>query len=247
MKLKFALLVFLLSSFLFSCKSTYKNAQTPDDLYFSPIEKVEKKIKISSDIANKDDDYLRMRINNRNLWRSIDDFNYWHDSRFLSCSNLYFPNSLNNWNNWGLFNGCNSCCQIFNSHNSFLGQNLFYNNFYSPFYNMGYYSWNNPVNCFVSYFNPKSVKAFSKNNTIAYSNPKYNNVNYNRINSSSYPKGSVINSDNRVRTIRSSDDDARTFSNPSRTFESGSTPSSSAGGNSGGFNSKGSNTSKPRG
>lgn len=79
-KLLFAIL------FLTSC-TTYKIGQTPDDLYFSG--KIERnnikdipKEKYQEYISPSDVRFLRMKVNNRNRWSMIDDFNYWNDFRF---------------------------------------------------------------------------------------------------------------------------------------------------------------------
>lgn len=256
--MKHTLLLSVLSiGLLSSCSTAFKAGQTPDDVYYSPgreitsakLEEKDQKQKeeYQEYVSSQDDRYLRMKVGNRNRWSSLDDFDYWHDSRYDFCScNCY--NSLNNYNVWNP------------------GWNL------SVGYGMrrpgfgGYYGWNNPVYTLVSYTNPKFSGGgyTSGSNISAYKNKTYNNANSNGyVNSKS---GGFVNGNNnnsnsfgnllkRVFTNGSPNSAATSYDRPTRSFDtspnsnSSSTPatSSSAGGNSGGFKSTGSSSSTGRG
>jgi hypothetical protein len=69
---------------LASCSAAFKTAETPDDVYYSygPTqaarqERVEDDEYVSY-WQNADDRYLRMKVQDRSRWSSIDDVNYWY-------------------------------------------------------------------------------------------------------------------------------------------------------------------------
>jgi alkanesulfonate monooxygenase SsuD/methylene tetrahydromethanopterin reductase-like flavin-dependent oxidoreductase (luciferase family) len=102
--MKHTLLLTVLSiGFLASCSTAFKAGQTPDDVYYSPGREItsakqeekdqRQKEEYQEYVSSQDDRYLRMKVANRNRWSSLDDFDYWHDSRYDFCScNCY--NSL---------------------------------------------------------------------------------------------------------------------------------------------------------
>jgi hypothetical protein len=121
MRTKFLLLV--LSAALITSCSTYRAGQTPDDVYYSPakeyVAKQEKEVRrdrYEENISAEDDRYLRMKIQNRERWSTIDDFDYWnnpYNSRFYSYSpyshftpynHVYLSYNGPTWNRWGLNN-----------------------------------------------------------------------------------------------------------------------------------------------
>lgn len=83
-----------------SCKSAYKNMQTPDDLYYSPATGIDKeKVKENNNtvrLSNYNDRFLTYKVRNRYLWGCIDDYSYWNDIRYNNC-NCYNGN-YNHWN-----------------------------------------------------------------------------------------------------------------------------------------------------
>lgn len=192
---------------LTGCTSANKAVSTPDDVYYSPGPKMEKRVEDSyaSNAANNDDDYLRMKVRNRYQWDAIDDYAYWNDSRYdfgYTCfpsrsvmMNPYTPYGA--WS-WGLY---------YNPWGSF----------YNPCYTVVYYS--NPK---AYYGNTSKTNLSAFNNNRYYSNmaTKYSSGLFKSLfnpgNSSSFSSGN---------------------NTPSRSFNSGSTISNSAGGRSGGFNS----------
>lgn len=229
MKYKLLILAIGFVVFFSSCSSSYKTSQTPDDVYYSPVqlEKVdsEEKSEITNNKKYFDYNYLNQKVRNRNRWQMLDDFDYWHDTRY---------------------NYCNCNCNNFNTWNSY------YNGWQNPYLNNTFvgFGWNNPYYVFVPYTHPtiKTGSTFGSN-VLAYTNPTYNNTNYFSNIKTGYTQG-VNNSNNtKIRTKRNASF-GEIITNPTRIFSgsgSSSTPSSSAGGNSGGFNSSGSSTSKPRG
>jgi hypothetical protein len=90
MKDKF--LPILLAGFLLaSCSSVYKSGQTPDDVYYSPTKSVVKTEdkedeKVEDKTADSEDQYLKMKVRNRYRWTSIDDYDYWNDTRYNHCN-----------------------------------------------------------------------------------------------------------------------------------------------------------------
>lgn len=87
-----------------SCSSLYRSGQTPDDVYYSPAREItyreettrkeEERVIRESDVASIDDQYLRMKIRNRR-WSSLDDFDYWNDSRYYHGHNCNCNGTLN--------------------------------------------------------------------------------------------------------------------------------------------------------
>lgn len=230
--------IFLLSmtiavALLGGCTGAYKSTQTPDDVYYSPV-RGEKSggAYYDSYTSSSEDNYLRMKVNDHYRWSAIDDYDYWNDSRYL-------------YNNYYDAYG----------YNSFLGFPAFgYGSFYSPwgmdwygYYGAGWNGWYNPWHTVVWYKNPKSFNAISKgSNLTAYSNRNYNNNRYampfntkggntdNNGNFGSLVRKTFTNSNNNNNSNNSG------WDRPVRTYSPGFTPSSSAGGRSGGYSTSGS-------
>lgn len=243
-----ALFVMLLSS----CSTAFKSGQTPDDVYYSPAReltvKEEEKQKTRQDeyrdyVSSQDDRYLHMKVANRNRWNSLDDFEYWNDTRYDFYNYHTAWNTYNySWNpSWNLSIGS--------------GRRSGYGN----------YGWNNPVYTVVYYANPKFAGGGSTtgSNISAYKNKTYDNTNlgYKDPKTGSFvPAGNNNNFGNllkRVFTGSSDNNSAGSYDRPARTFSNSTTTpnstnttpatSSSAGGNSGGFKSTGSSTGTGRG
>lgn len=110
------LLLGLTAALVTGCSSAYKASQTPDDVYYSPARSgaaqrsVAKQDRYEDYVSAQDDQYLRMKIRDRQRWSRIDDYTYWNDSRYIpSFSYNYYRNNWNNlysmnnpyaWNNW---------------------------------------------------------------------------------------------------------------------------------------------------
>ncbi len=221
--------ILLSSSLLMSC-ATYKNGQTPDDVYYSPTKEVsykeeQREEKYEEDMSKRDEQYLQMKVKDRYRWSTIDDYDYWYDSRYDHCN-------------------C-SCKTTYNTAYR-----------YNP---KGYYYsggvWYNPSYPIVYYKNPKTYTGTTgKTNITAFSNPRYSNSNttYNPKTGSS--SGSTSNS--LLKKVfsnsnnSSNNNSSSSWDRPVRTFPSGSSGSSSgsssAGGRSGGTDSKGSSASGGR-
>lgn len=235
---------------LSGCSTAYKAGQTPDDVYYSPgravsSAKEELTQKREQDqyqeyISSQDDRYLRMKVANRNRWSSLDNFDYWNDSRY----DFYNYNDYNSWNTYSY--GWNP------------GWNIGIGYGRTPYF--GNFGWSNPLYTLVYYSTPKFYSGYTSGSNIsAYKNKRYNNANYGYRD----PKSGVFinsNSNNsfgnllkRVFIGPATQGYSSSFDRPVRTFStptnSGFTPStsSSAGGASGGFNSTGTSTSKGRG
>lgn len=253
--MKTTLLSSLLAVGLLSgCSTAYQSGQTPDDVYYSPgregvSRKEEEKAKEQQEryeeyISSQDDRYLRMKVANRNRWSGIDDFDYWYDSR-------YDFNRINPYNNWNTY-----------TWNNPWHLSLGYGG-WRPYTGLGYYGWgwNNPMYTVIVYSTPKFYNgSTSGSNLAAYRNTKgFNNNNQGYYN----PKtGTFTNSNNnsfgnllkRVFTGGNNGSSSGTSVDRAvRSFPtsgnngSTATPSSNAGGNSGGVKSTGSSASSGRG
>jgi hypothetical protein len=250
---------------IFSSCATYKNGQTPDDVYYSPVigvaaEKIQNNTTARNEYENyvsSDDRYLRMRVANRDRWSAMDDFYYWNDPRF----NMYSFNNFNGFNNWnncfncntGWGNNWNSWNNGFGFNNSFVGigntwgwNTWGWNNFTPSFWNGGCISA--PV---VLITKPQSNRFTGGSNVTAFRNSMFNNNNNTYVN----PKGSTQNNNSFGNLLRrvvgsssnnSASSNTTTVDRPSRTFSSGTTTTNSTGGNSGGYRSSGSSASGGR-
>jgi hypothetical protein len=242
---------------LSGCSTAFKSGQTPDDVYYSPAREVspakedeltkQQQEEYQEYISSQDDRYLRMKVAHRNRWSSIDDYDYWYDSRYdFGCSNTYNHYSYSNpWNpSWGISIG-------------------------SGYGRRGYgsYGWNNPLYTVVYYGSPKfsGGGSTSGSNISAFRNKNYSNENYGFKDPKTgafIPNNGNSNFGNLLKRVFSSstsgsngnttsyDRPARTFNNstPSNTNSTPPpAPSSNAGGNSGGVKSTGSSTSTGRG
>lgn len=257
--MKRILLLSVLSIGLLSgCSTAFKAGQTPDDVYYSPARegsaketaKEEEKNRNQQEqykdyVSSQDDRYLRMKVANRSRWSSLDNFDYWNDSRYDFCN----CNCYGGYNNYDTYNVWNP------------NWNLQVGYGRRPYF--GNYGWNSPIYTLIQYNNPTYGGSTSGSNISAYKNRNYNNSNYGYKD----PKtgGFVISGNNnnsfgnllkRVFTGSSDNSSSSSYDRPQRTFNnsnSNSTPSnppatsSSAGGNSGGFNSTGTSTSTGRG
>ncbi len=258
MKYKFLLLVPIIVFALSSCSSRFKTTQTPDDLYYSPEAEtlVEYTVATPAPSTNNyyyDNYYLHHKVRNHIRWQVIDDYGYWHDTRYNHCpSNWNSYNSYNGWGNYNdgfysSYNGYNNYYYGWNNYyNGWGGYNNWYGSYFNPYGGYGYYGWNNPHQIFVANHYPTSIKTLPSSSTISYQNQHYNNSNYTYNQQTGTYQGTNIANDKKVSHIRSNSS-GNTWSTPVRTFDNSSSPSKNAGGNSGGFNSKGSSTSKPRG
>ena len=113
--------VFALAILLASCSSAYRQAQTPDDVYYSPAKEKERTYASANDnrqtdnyarrnnsgyedyTSSSEDDYLRMKIQDRYRWSALDDYDYWYSPSY-AFNNYYGYNSFNPFlsNSWGL-------------------------------------------------------------------------------------------------------------------------------------------------
>jgi len=132
MKDKF-LLTLLAGILLASCSSVYKSGQTPDDVYYSPTREVvrteqKQEDKVEDKTASAEDQYLKMKVRNRYRWNTIDDYDYWNDTRYnhcnCSCNNSFgygyyynpYPVRYTSWSNpYYVFGGTRNVIRTTNS------------------------------------------------------------------------------------------------------------------------------------
>ena len=143
--------VLALAIALASCSTAYRQGQTPDDVYYSPAkEKTQVYASANGDkqynryqrsnnngyddyTSSSEDDYLRMKIQNRYRWSALDDYDYWYSPGY-AFNNYYGYNSFNPllFNSWGL------------------------SYYYSPFASIQPYGWFNSYYPTYGYYTPYS-------------------------------------------------------------------------------------------
>lgn len=214
---------------LSSCNVAYRTTSTPDDIYYSaPAVQPDQDDNYLAYHENSEDRYLEMKVRNRYQWNALDDFRYWNDSRYdfgytCSPSRSVLMNPYNPYYGYG--------------YGYSLG--LGYYGFGIGYYNYPWNLWYSPYSTIVYYKNPKVYGQTSKSNLTG-----YRNANYNNTNSSSF--GGLLKSafsNNNSSSNNNNYNNNKSYT-PSRSFST--TPSSNAGGRSGGYNSAGSSAGSGR-
>lgn len=240
-------LLFVLFAAVFSsCSSIYKAGQTPDDVYYSPAKEYtefDERDRYRNEYTYHDyteDRYLRMRVSNFSRWRWIDDFDYWYDSRY----------------DFTVFNNpCNTVVNpktgmVFTDCYNYWGNAYRWNSFRYPWYFRG--GWYNPVTPILFYKNSYTYRGTtSGSNLQAFTNRNYSNRNWNTGSIKNGNSNNYSGFGNLFRQVFSNSgsygsNPSSSWSTPIRTFGSNTQTSSSAGGNSGGYDSKGSSSNSGR-
>jgi len=170
-----------------SCSSAYKSTQTPDDVYYSPgtAREVRYADNRSNDdryedyVNSNDDQYLRMKVQNRARWNGIDDYDYWNDSRYdfgygcsISRSSLFY--SFNPYFSSGIYLGYGYPAW---------GWGNMYGYGYSGYYGYGYGgAWGYPGYTLIAYKNPKTTIARNTSYLNTYKNNNFSKAAYNNNN-----------------------------------------------------------------
>jgi hypothetical protein len=230
---------FLLATMViaFTGCSVYKNAQTPDDVYYSPGSSAKPAaVNTSQDEyynTGPSDQYVQMRVQNPARWSYFDDYNY----------GAYSPLGYGGYGS-GLGYGTGLGYGMgFGYGYGSLGGFGYYNPF--SFWN-SYYAWNNYYNPYygsIVVVNPKSPSSSVYTGLRPFNPGSYSNSNYNRggtnTRSSSYNPNS--RSYRTVSSINGSGNSRRTYNvsngNSSQTTRSY-TPSSYSNSSSGGGGSR---------
>ena len=230
MKHKF-LLAFFVASILTGCSTAYQSTKTPDDVYYSPAIGADERKDVASkeqkryeqDVSTIDDQFLWMKVQNRYLWGTIDDYSYWYDMRYPYANlygGYYFPINTY-WNYWGGYYGKPIIVATYKtpSINTTAGSNI------SAYKNRNYSNSN------INY----TAKGIANGNSTTTSFGQLLRKTFTPANNgSSYSNNNSYS--NAVRTYT-----------PTTTSSSSSSTSSSAGGHSGGYSSSGSSSSGGRG
>jgi uncharacterized membrane protein YgcG len=216
------LLLAITAAALSSCTTAYKTGQTPDDVYFSPTRPQDEYVRVEEkeetryryDDEYYDDRYLRMKVQNRSQWSSLDDW-YAYD-RYGYRANYYYGTYYNPYTSWNYH--YNPYCQnnVIAYHPGYQGQTSVAQNVARPrTFNLASYTgttYNNANN---------SVKMNSYKTGMG--RPVYNNKNSNNGFSNTlkqiFNNGTNINSSNN-----------NSFSSPSRSYSPSSSSSSSSSG-----------------
>lgn len=209
---------------LSSCSAAYKSTRTPDDLYYADATVIPVKDERNDRTRDRyekpsvaqDDNYLRMKVRNRERWDCIDDFDYWYDPRY--DFSVWSPNRYELWTRR---NDC--ACR----NNVWIRPNAWYG------------GWNayNPYVSVITYKNPRQGST-SASTVRAFNNTSIVNNNGSVVTN---PKTGVRTWQPAVSRSESVGTDR-----PSRTWSPSVQPSSNAGGRSGGFGSSGSSSGGAR-
>ncbi len=237
--MKYKILLYgMMAVLITGCSSAYKASQTPDDVYFSPAKpgvaqrNVAKEDRYEDYLSSQDDQYLRMKIRDRNRWSSIDDYSYWNDSRYVpSYSYNYYRNNWNNFYSWNNPYAMNNWNSPFYYNPLYLNGYSFYGNYYPQ---LGY---NSPyTNVYISKYPLKTSSNVNRPVLNGYRNRNYNNNNatYNRQGLGNSIKRVFTPNENRVYSNRNINtyNDNNTYRAPERSYTPSSSGSSS--GSSGG-------------
>jgi hypothetical protein len=235
---------------LVGCSSAFKTAGTPDDVYFSygaTKPAVEEKYKeeetsgYNSYFDNADDRYLRMKVQDRARWSTIDDVDYWY-----GYNN---PNTM--WNmNWNMGVGFGSFNNPWAWNNAFMWNNPWaFNNFYNSWNNP--WCWNRPVVIVNKYPSGTSNSYIAPRPGLsrgAYTNSIFDRGNYNRTGNgkSAVPQSAGYGTRELFRSVfgsgSGSNGSSQGYSRPARLFDNS---GSSSGGSI--FNSGGGGSSRTSG
>jgi len=225
------LLLAITAAALSSCTTAYKTGQTPDDVYFSPTRPQDEYVRVEEkedkqyryDDEYYDDRYLRMKVQNRSQWSSLDDW-YAYD-RYGYRANYYYGTYYNPYTSWNYH--YNPYCQnnVIAYHPGYTGQPSVAQNVSRPRpFNLASYTgttYNNANN---------SVKMNSYKTGMA--RPVYNNRNSNN-NSFSNTLKQIFNTGTNINSSSNSSSPSRSYT-PSSSSSSSSSSGSSSSGSSGG-------------
>ncbi len=220
----------ILAIIIFSSCSTYKNSQTPDDVYYSPG--TQKESVASSSNSNGDyystpnDQYIHMRVQDPDRWSYFDDYNYDYYGAYSPMGySPYYGYGSGLAFGLGLGFGYYSPFSFWNSYYT-------WNSFYNPYYG-GIVVVNPKIPSSTTYtrlstFNPSSYT----NNTYSRSNARATN-NYQPYSYSQTIRNNYNNTNN-FSTRSMSNRPYNNYNNNNNTMPSRSyTPSSSFGGGGG--------------
>jgi hypothetical protein len=217
MKIHSLIAASILVALLASCSASNKADQTVDDVYYSPgravgADQADKNTRNDYAYNSEEDNYLRMMVQNRSRWGSIDDYAYWN-SYNTSAYGLSFGYSNfygNYWNN----------CYSYNYNPYSYNYNPYLSYGYSPYYNHGYTYGSNYYNPGV-YLKSGRANTGSYVNLGAYQNHTFSNQNYSNGNHNSFSNGNTPQTGvgRLLRTIVTGSNTPNTY-NPARTFSS---------------------------
>lgn len=243
--MKYKLLLIGFVAAIFTSCSTYKAGQTPDDVYYSPAKEAVAKKEVKNDryegrdryedyVSSEDDRYLRMKVRNRQRWSTIDDYDYWYDSRYTPYYSYNYYR--NNWNNY-MWNFNSPYVGTYFGYNS-LPVWVNYNNYYGYGYpRYGYPSYYGSYGGKTQTYITKRPPNVSRPSLNGYNNRSYNNNNNigNTLMKVFTPSSSNSGYSN-TNTRSSGSNSNSTYTAPERTY----TPSSSASSSSSSSSSSGS-------
>ena len=151
-----------------SCSTMYKSGQTPDDVYYSPAPQFRSSsaddyadnnnngddqndyVNVQTDqdrsAYNSEDNYLRMKVRNRSMWSSLDDYSMYdamYSPYYGSSFGMGFGNSYSMYNPYSFYSPYNTFgyggLGMGLGFGGYYGFNNFYNPYsmYNPYYGYG--------------------------------------------------------------------------------------------------------------
>jgi hypothetical protein len=231
--MKIALPIISAALFFSSCSSVYKSGQTPDDVYFSPARPQEEYVQMdqrddkqySNDEDYRDDQYLRMRVQNRRWATLEDDWYSYNPSYYYSYNNSIFYNS-----------------PFYNSYHGFWNYSNYpyYNNCYNPYYTGLVYAhaipvYNKPRTYNLNTYNPLKSNAnynhgrvYNNYSSTGTSSPNTNNYKNSGSNAGQFLRN-VFNSSGSNTSGNSGSTNSSSRNNSSNSSSSSSSSNSSSG------------------
>jgi hypothetical protein len=180
-----------------SCSTTNKASKTVDDVYYSPASGLptsakHQTIKDEYDeyISSNDDRYLQMKVQNRALWSSIDDYSYWN-APLYSYNSFYGMPYYNNYFSMGYYN--NPFIGYYNPY--FIGMS-YGMGWYNPYLSFGYTYGYNYSPYYSSVFVSKNPVV--RTPAINTSRPNLNSYNNRYYNISNNSNTHINNNNNNV-------------------------------------------------
>ena len=189
---------------LASCTTAYKTGQTPDDVYYSPLQDREEYVESDRDEEPRyndeyyEDRYLRMKVRNRTRWSDLDD---WYYSDYRNRYNIYV--------------GCCFCQSSWSPYS-------YWNTYHNPYYNNYVIVTNvkSPVYTKPRTFN---LNAYNPNQS---NTRNYNNTKANQTSSNNQYKPQSTDNGSRLRNIFRSNNSSSSSGTVKPNTSSGSSGSS---------------------
>lgn len=231
------ILLLAVATFTFaSCSSTYKNTQTPDDVYYSPARSIEKDVR-QEQVKRFDPEEREIRMSAYDSrWRTLNNrYNYGYNLSPYDYD--YGYNNYNPYSNSSYYSSYGKYGGYYGYNNNYYGNSGYYYNPYYASYPIYIVTTTTPVNR-----TPRKVNLSGygqNNNTRPISSINTNNSRNNNSNTTNRTYNNSNSTRNKTYTVPRNETQNRTY-NPST---NNSTNNNSGRSSSGSSNSSGSSSS----